>query len=308
MDLLALEDDTEFETSVICALSDPDELYQGRESGEYDDLRTPGKTAMVREGIVTLGVGAVSRALAGLKPLQFAAAHKALDLIVEAVWRDNGAPPGRLDFKMKQRFVRGATPTVLPAELDADRWARYSTLFDVWMQARHAMAHRKVSVGAAGALVPYDPSGQPMTAITANELHAFSCAVRALRAALISQRASKRERLRLEWWLDQLAQVHGNPSFGAPHPTATIRLVVLGLEPVADGELSFSRARVEEHLAGQGDSGHFVDLELHAPSGETYKCSWADVPPLDPVAFHPLTRPDWLKPATRRAAGPPARA
>jgi len=169
-------------------------------------------------------------------------------------------------MKEKQNLMRGAGPWVLPDPLDGTLglWLRLAKLYDVWLEPRHSLVHRRAELQPGGALVGVDGAGQPLTPIPAADQEAFARAMYIISGAVVTGSWETRKENAAKWEIDKLQPFHGLSSFGAWAPAAVVPLVKADL-PLADGrrfliDVASLRNRINQTFPSSGPE---IDLELH---------------------------------------------
>jgi hypothetical protein len=291
-------DDTEFERLVLERLgtyrvkvADADMVYHLGEDG-------PGTRAIhVSLETVIGGAGLVEELRRDLHPLGFGAAYKVLDQLVEHVLRDNGASSGRLTFAAKLKAVT-KRPAKLPKPLDSrpDIWDRLAALYVAFVDARHAVTHRRASADANGDLQVFDDSGRQTDTVTDEEIRNFAGAIHSIAELVIEQSDDERRFGIASWHLNGVRARHGSPMLIAPDPNAG-RGVLRAKLRVRGEDLNFDLAGARKAIENQQRG--FWDLELLAPTGNiVYAARWEDVPDpgADELSFNPSSPPHWLTP------------
>jgi hypothetical protein len=228
-----------------------------------------------------------------LRPVGFGAAYKILDMLVEHVLRANGLGPGPMDFKQKRKAL-SSRPATLPVPLDAhhDLWDRLAKVYVAFIEARHAITHRRAQVTQSGDLEGYDNHRALSDTFRSPEVAAFAAAVHAIAEAVIDVDADVRRTDIVAWHLNTLDARHGLPTLPATDPEAGRGLLVSDLLPLENGLLRFDVARARHITTDQPPS--LWDLELRA-NERVFVGRWEDVPNAsDEVEFHPASPPAWL--------------
>jgi hypothetical protein len=298
--LCQFEEDTAYEALVLGSLSRARELELGRTTEARDDIR--GATKHFAIGVAEhLGGSAVRAALEPFRPLVFGASYKVLDLAVELTMVLSEASKGswRWTFTDKQAYATSrAAPRLLAAPLDTspELWDRFASLYDTWLEARHAVVHSRVEQGASGDLQPYNRDARPLAPITADDAEAFALAVYGLREAIVAAAADERRLNAIAWHLDALRHIHGLPSLEAIRPASVARRIVDDLKAVDSSRWRIDVKRIAAHIESQ-DGVRFADLELHAEQdGEhaIFHARFEQLPAGDAVEFDERELPEWL--------------
>jgi hypothetical protein len=281
--------DTDFERFAIERLGT--HRVRPADPGATFDVRGGTRHIAVAVGSAVSGSGALEAFRESLAPLSFGAAYKVLDKLVEHVLWDNGSS-GRLRFDQK---TQATPPSRLPAPLDIHRplWESLYALYVEFADARHAVTHRRASVGGAGDLVVHDDSGTQTDTLTATELTAFSAAVHATAELVIDASGDARRVNIVEWYLDQLQPRHRLPLLGAADVTAGSRLLLIDVAE-AQGVMTLDLRRAREVVAGQPSTGVW-DIRMYDNASHVYVARWEDLPPDgDTFQFRREALPDWL--------------
>jgi hypothetical protein len=229
-----------------------------------------------------------------LQPLGFVAAYKILDMLVEHVLRANGAPSGRLTFAAKNALLSGATRNLpTPLDVHSDLWDRASTLHSAFVEARHAVTHRRAQVTSNGDLAVYDDQRRLIDTIRSGEVAAFAAAIHALGELVLDASDDARRTNIAAWYLNELQPRHGATPLQATDPMAGRGLLRADLTPISQG-VRFDVARARQAIERQ-QRGYW-DLELLLAGGRMFVGRWEDVPDQTASAFDfdPADPPDWL--------------
>lgn len=285
-------DDTEFERFVLTSLG----AHRIRPApGGNFDMRGRAQGAVIElSGIASVGARRVEEFKASLRVLGFGTAYKVLDLLVEYVLRENGAPSKHLDFKDKRKRI-GKQQGALPVPFDAHReyWDRLAALYGAFLDARHGLIHRMGGATSSSDLKYRTNTGS--TAVVPNsEVTAFMAAVHGA-AELTIQGSTERRTLRiLAWHLNALRARHGLPDLAADDPSAGVGRIVADLAVLEDGRMRIDVRRLRGTVEGQQQRSTW-DLELHG-DGRVFVGSWEDVTNQGAEAFDfdPALPPSWL--------------
>jgi hypothetical protein len=169
-------------------------------------------------------------------------------------------------MKEKQAQVRRAGSWVLPDPLDGTPglWLRLARLYDLWLEPRHSLVHRRAELQPDGTLVGVDRAGQRLTPIAAAAQEAFARAMYLVSEAVLAGSRDTRRENAAKWEVDQLNAHHGLGPLGAWPPAAVVPLVRANLQAIGDGRFMVDvpslRRRINQTLP---DSGPEVDLELY---------------------------------------------
>jgi hypothetical protein len=285
-------EDTDYERFVL------DQLGTHRvrpvEPGAIHDVRDASGHTTLKVGMVEAGAGLREELRRTLHPVGFGAAYKVLDMLVEHVLRANGASGVQLTFKNKTQTL-AKRPRVLPVPLDGqpDLWDRLSRLYVNLQQGRHAVTHRRAQATAAGDLEIYDDARCLIDTIVSADIGAFAAAVHAVAELVIDANDDHRRISIAAWHLNALRARHSLLVLPASDPNAGARLLVMNLQRLSDGCLSFDVDRARRTIDGQVPS--VWDLQLHGDD-RVFVGRWDDLPdqPATTVDFHPVSPPKWL--------------
>ncbi len=289
-------EDTDFERLMIERLelhhmkvTDPTATYDRRA------LAGRGNTS-VRIGMVEEGAEPRERLRQSLTPLGFAAAYKELDMLVQHVLRANGhAGAQKLGYGQKKIAVQQPL-TDLPAPLDVHRdiWKITATLYGKLLEVRHAITHRRAGLTSAGDLEAYTNSGQLICTVTSDEIRSFVASVHAI-GELVIAGSYGRESGIAAWHLNRLRSHHHERLLpNEIDPSADLRLLMMDLEELSDGQLRFDVVAARAVVEVQPQPSIW-DLELHA-EGRIFIGRWEEIPEnaSASIDFHPATPPEWL--------------
>jgi hypothetical protein len=288
-------DDTEYERLVLERLGThrvrpaaPDMIYH------LESNPRGGGSIHVTLGAAETGARRAEELRQALQPLGFVAAYKILDMLVEHVLRANGAPGGRLTFAAKIALLSG-TIRHLPRPLDvrSDLWDRAAALHSAFIEARHAVTHRRAQMTASGDLAVYDDQRRLVDMITSGEVAAFAAAMHALAELVLDASDDARRTNIAAWYLNELQPRHSATRLQATDPMAGRGLLRADLTPIPHG-VRFDVTRARQAIEGQQRG--FWDVELLLEGGRMFVGRWEDVP--DQAAsvfdFDPAHPPDWL--------------
>jgi hypothetical protein len=288
--------DTDFERLALDRLgthrvrpADPDMVYH------LESNPVGGGSIHVSLGPAEEGTASVNKLRRALQPLGFGAAYKVLDLLIEHVLQDNGAPAGRLTFREKVGRLK-SRPARLPTPFDArpELWDRLAALYQDLQEARHAVTHRRAQVTSAGSLAVFDTSRQLVETISSQEIRDFAASVHIL-AELVIARAHDERRIEIAaWHLNGLQTRHGAANLTAADPMAGRGVLRADLVEVDNG-LRFDVKAAREAIERQ--SRAFWDVELLSANGATvYAGRWEEIPnrDADNYVIDPASLPKWL--------------
>jgi len=286
-------EDTEFERFVMDRLGT--HRVRPPEPGSVHDTRGGGPGSItVRIGSVVAGASLVEEFRRSLHALGFSAAYKVLDMLIEHVLRASGASAGRLRFADKRRAVQ-RRPSTLPVPLNSHTgvWDRLAALYIAFEPARHAVTHRRATTNANGDLEIYDGQRRLIDTIASDEIGAFAAAAHTVAELVIDSSADWRRAAIAASYLNTLDARHRLGAIPAPGPEVPRRLLIMDLDRLEDGALSFDVAAARTVVEGQTAS--YWDLELHA-GGAVFTGRWEEVPArlADVIDFDPATPPAWL--------------
>lgn len=260
-----------------------------------------GTHVYVKVGAATMGGAAREDLRSSLQPLGFGAGYKVLDMLVEHVMRANGTTGTRIPFTTKEAALR-KRPGKLPVPLDGrrDLWERLAATYLAFVEARHALTHRRAQVTPSGDLEIYGQALQGPTlrkridTIPSGELMAFAAAVHTVAEAVIAGVTDTRRDNIAAWHLNALRARHGLRDLDATDPDAGRRLFRSDLVQLDDGSARFDVKKARQAVAQQQPPS-FWDLELLL-DGRTFVGRWEDLPDGtgDAVEFHPAAPPAWL--------------
>ena len=284
-----LADDTDFECFVLDLLG-THRVGVTEPKYIYDKRGITGKLGMAEEG-----TQARERLRRSLHPLEFGAAYKVLDMLVQHVLRANGVAAGHLRFKHKTKALE-RRPSTLPAPLDSrpELWDRLAALYTTFQEARHAVTHRRCQSTAAGDLKIFDKEHQLVDTIVSAEIGFFAAAVHVVAELVVGACDDNRRANMAMWYLNKLQSRHCLPPLPSTDPDVDRRLLVRDLVALRDGRLRFEVARAKEIIDRQPKSSLW-DLRLHA-GDRIFVGHWEEVEDQSAAAldFHPALPPAWL--------------
>jgi len=260
-----LDEDSAYERLVLHTFADVEETHRGIVTVVHD-LR--GDQLPIHVTIAdTLSAGAVVRAVQKFRILLFAAAYKALDLLVESVLRLNSAPQPepRWTFKDKKAYLRRGAIPLLPQGLCPypQIWERLAQLYMNLQEARHSVVHRRATVDSDGTFHVQNQARNPLRPITQEEQASFAFLMLDVFSLVLKRTPDDRVANAVMARLDGLAPHHCLPPIGATVPTQVLTLKV-HLESVAEGTWRVDLKRLREHVA-RFDKTAVADLHLHRP-------------------------------------------
>jgi hypothetical protein len=286
-------DDTDYERFVLDRLgthrvrvTEPSAIYdrRGMEAGAWNTT--------VTVGTAVAGTRPREELRQSLRPLGFGAAYKVLDMLVEHVLRANGAK-GRLEYEKKKSKIT-KRPVSLPTPLDAhpELWDRSAALYGEFLEARHAVTHRRAQVTATGDL-EYREASQLEKTIPSTEIESFAAAVHALAELVIDARDDDRQVKIVTWHLNELRARHGLRLLPATDPNAHRRLLKMDIIGLDDGLFRFEVADARKTIDGQSPS--LWDLRLYV-NDRVFVGRWEEMSDHSASVFdfHPASPPQWL--------------
>lgn len=234
-----------------------------------------------------------------LRPLFFGAAWKAIDLLLEFAFHQEGLhpkQPGKWTFKEKSILAMVGHGRCPPLSDDKGFWIRLCKLYGELLDVRHSIVHKRFVLSGSGDITAIRAeNGTARPNLTAEEQEAFCrTAQRALDACLTSRFAT-RERADMAWWLDKLAAHHGMAALGglALRPIEKLQ-VDAALTPSGGWtvDLAYAASAAASRLPGRS----YFDVEIHFPGAGLRPVTGRleEAPKQDAVPIDPTSPPPWV--------------